>query len=118
MSVPQIKPVNTRSFEFKQSRYKHLEGFNVLRSLVVGSSGSGKGILLQNLILNVFEGVFERVYLFSRTAFSDTNWEPVFKYIRKTLKHPEDELGPYFEEFDPNVIEQIIDNQKKIIEYD
>ena len=118
MSVPHIKPVNTRSFEFKQSRYKHLEGFNVLRSLVVGSSGSGKGILLQNLILNVFSGVFERVYLFSKTAFSDTNWEPVLKYIRKTLKHPEDELGPFFEDFDPTVIRELISNQKRIIEWE
>ena len=119
MSVPHIAPAKgMRKFEFKQSRYKHLQGMNVLRSLCVGSSGSGKGVLLQSLVLDVFAGVFERVFLFSKTAFTDTNWEPVLKHIRKELKHPEDELGPFFEEFEPAVIEKIIDQQKRIIEYE
>ena len=118
MSVPLIKPAKgMRSFEFKQSRYKHLENFAVLRSLVVGSSGSGKGILMQQLVLDVFEGVFERIYLFSKTAKSDHTWEPVLKYIRNTLKVPEEE-EVFFEEFDPNVIRGIIDQQKRIIEYE
>ena len=68
MSVPLIKPAKgMRSFEFKQSRYKHLENFAVLRSLVVGSSGSGKGILMQQLVLDVFDGVFERMFFFKNS---------------------------------------------------
>ena len=92
MSVPHIAPAKgMRSFEFKQSRYKHLEGMNVLRSLVVGSSGSGKGILMQSLILDVFDGCFERVFLFSKTAKNDHTWEPVLKMIRTKLKVPLEE---------------------------
>jgi hypothetical protein len=118
MSVPTIAPAKgMRNFEFKQSRYKHLEGMNVLRSLVVGSSGSGKGILMQSLILDVFEGVFERVFLFSKTAKSDHTWEPVLRYIRKTLKVPEEEEC-FFEDFDPAVINGIIEQQKRIIDYE
>jgi len=117
--VPHIAPAKgMRKFEFKQSLYKHLEGMAVLRSIVCGSSASGKSILLQQLVLDVFAGVFERVFLSSKTAFSDHTWEPVLKYIRKELKHPEDELGPFFEEFDPAVIETNIDQQKRIIEYE
>jgi hypothetical protein len=118
MSVPLIKPAKgMRSFEFKQSRYKHLEGFNVLRSLVVGSSGSGKGILMQQLVLDVFAGCFERIFLFSKTAKSDHTWEPVLKYIRNTLKVPEEEQV-FFEEFEPSVIRNLISQQKRIIEYE
>ena len=54
-AVPKIAPAKgMRKFEFQQSRYKHLEGMNVCRSLVVGASGSGKGVLLQSLILDAF----------------------------------------------------------------
>ena len=78
MSVPHITPAKgMRTFEFKQSRYKHLAGMNVLRQIVAGSSGSGKGVYLQAAILDVFRDVFERVYVFSKTLNSDTNWEPV-----------------------------------------
>jgi hypothetical protein len=118
MSVPHIAPAKgTRSFEFKQSRYKHLAGMNVLRSLVVGSSGSGKGVLLQSLVLDVFRDVFERVIVVSKTVRTDTNWEPVLRYIRKDLKVPEEEEC-FYEEFDPEVINGIIEQQKRIIDYE
>ena len=118
MSVPHIAPAKgMRSFEFKQSRYKHLAGMNVLRSLCVGSSGSGKSILLQQLVLDVFRGVFQRVYLFSKTAKSDHTWEPVLRHIRKDLKVPEEE-DVFFEDFDMAAIEKIIDQQKRIIQYE
>jgi hypothetical protein len=118
MSVPHIAPAKgTRSFEFKQSRYKHLAGMNVLRSICCGSSSSGKSVLLQQLILTVFEGCFERVFLFSKTALTDTNWEPVLRYIRVQLKVPEEEEC-FFDEFDPAVINGIIEQQKRIIDYE
>ena len=72
---------------------------------------------MQSLILDVFEGVFERVFLFSKTAKSDHTWEPVLRYIRKTLKVPEEEEC-FFEEFDPEVINGIIEQQKRIIDYE
>ena len=118
MSVPHIAPAKgTRSFEFKQSRYKNLAGMNVLRTVLCGNSGVGKGVLQQQLILDVFKGCFERVYLFSPTAHTDTNWEPVLKYIRKDLKVPEEE-EVFFDTFDVAAIEAIIDQQKRIISYE
>ena len=117
-AVPKIAPAKgTKKYAFQQSRYKHLDGFNVLRSLVVGSSGSGKGILLQNLVLDVFRGVFSRIYLFSKTANSDPNWQPVLRYIRKDLKVPEEEQV-FFEEFDVEAIQKIIEVQKKVVDYE
>ena len=100
-----IEPAKgTRTFEFRRSRYEHLKNFNVLRSLVVAKSGSGKTILMQQMILNIFrdpqgKSIFERVYIFSPTALTDTVWEPVLKFCRKELNHPENEPGPLIDEW-------------------
>ncbi len=91
MSVPHIQPAKgMRKFEFKQSKYKHLDGMCPLRNITSGNSGAGKGILLQSLILDVFRGGWDRVYVFSLTINSDHTWEPVLKYIRNELKVPEE----------------------------
>jgi ABC-type dipeptide/oligopeptide/nickel transport system ATPase component len=122
-AVPKIAPAKgMRKFEFQQSRYKHLEGMNVCRSLVVGASGSGKGVLLQSLILDVFtdqsgKSIFQRTYIFSPTINSDHTWEPVKKMLRKKQKIPEEEVI-FFETFDVEALNKIIDTQKRVIEYE
>ena len=119
-----IEPAKgTRTFEFRRSRYEHLKNFNVLRSLVVAKSGSGKTILMQQMILNIFrdpqgKSIFERVYIFSPTALTDTVWEPVLKFCRNELKHPEDEAGPLFDTWREDVLQKIVDDQKKLIDYE
>ena len=122
-AVPKIAPAKgMRKFEFQQSRYKHLEGMNVCRSIVCGSSGSGKGVLLQSLILDVFtdpsgKSIFQRTYIFSPTINSDHTWEVVKKMLRKKQKIPEEE-ELFFETFDVDAINKIIDTQKRVIEYE
>ena len=57
-AVPRIEPAKgTRKWSFQRSRYKHLKDMNVLRSLVVAKSGSGKTVLLQQLILSVLRSI-------------------------------------------------------------
>lgn len=51
-----------------------------------GASGSGKTVLLQNMILNLFRDCFERIYMFSPSISHDQTWEPVKKYIEKKLE--------------------------------
>ena len=117
-NVPIIAPAKgMRSFEFKQSRYKHLDGFCPCRNITCGSSGSGKGVLLQSLVLDVFRDVMERWYIIGPTVNSDHTWEPVKKYLRKTRKIPEEEQL-FFESFDPDVVNSIIEKQKSIIEFE
>ena len=48
---------------------------------VIGPSGSGKGVLLQRLILDIYKDVFARIYLMSPSIHVDRTWEPVKKYI-------------------------------------
>ena len=118
MSVPLIRPAKgMRKFEFQQSRYKHLEGMNCLRSIVSGASGSGKTLLVQNMLLDIFANTYERAYIFSPTIHSDHTWEPVKKFPRKTKKIPEDE-ELFFETFDTVAIDEIIQTQKRLIDYE
>jgi len=119
-----IQPAKgTRTFDFRRSRYEHLKNFNVLRSLVVAKSGSGKTVLLQQMILSIFrdpsnKSVFERVYVFSPTVFSDTVWEPVLKFCRKELGHSEEEPGPFFDNWDEDALAKIVEEQKQLIDYE
>ena len=117
MIVPHIAPPKgMRKFEFKQSKYPHLDGMAPIRCIVTGSSGSGKGILIANLITDIFAHKWERVYVFSKTAKTDHTWEAVDKFLRKNLKIPEDEQL-FFDDFDVNKLNEIIETQKRIIEY-
>ena len=117
MSVPHIAPPKgMRKFEFKQSKYEHLDGMAPIRCICTGSSASGKSLLVANLIMDVFAHKWERVYVFSKTAKTDHTWEAVDKFLRKNLKIPEDEQL-FFDDFDVDKLNEIIETQKRIIEY-
>ena len=117
MSVPHIAPPKgMQKFEFKQSKYEHLHGMAPIRCICTGASGSGKGILIANLIMDVFAHKWERVYVFSKTASSDHTWNAVDKFLRKNLKIPEDEQL-FFDDFDVDKLNEIIETQKRIIQY-
>ena len=51
-SYPIIKPIKTKEFHSKQSKYEHCAQLP-MRAIVLGPSGSGKTVLLQNMILDV-----------------------------------------------------------------
>ena len=52
--IPKLEPIKVKQFESKQSKYEQV-GKLPLREIILGPSGSGKGILLQNLILDVYK---------------------------------------------------------------
>ena len=52
-----------------------------------GPSGSGKGILLQSMRLDIYRDVFARIYVVSFKSISiDSNWIRLKKYIQDNLK--------------------------------
>ena len=61
--APIIKPIKVKEYTFKQSKYKQCGSLPV-RGIILGASGSGKGILLQNMILDIYRDCFERIYIY------------------------------------------------------
>ena len=114
--APVIKPIKIKEFEFKQSKYKQCGALPV-RSILLGPSGSGKGVLLQNMILDIYKKCFERIYIFSPSINVDHTWLPVKKHISETINKKDDEPNFYYDTYDPENLEVIIDSQTKIVEY-
>ena len=110
-----IKPIKTKEYEVKQSKFEAC-GKLPIRSVILGPSGSGKTILLQNMIMNIYDRCFERVYIFSPSVNVDATWEPVRSYIEDKMDtHETDEDKFYFDHYDKDSLEQIIATQNKII---
>ena len=112
-----VEPIKTKTYESKQSKIGgELVPTLPCRSLILSPSGGGKTVLLQNLILNVYKGCFERIYIFSPSINIDHTWEPVKDYIKKEIK-PQDREKCYFDAYDPVELANIIMKQNRVVEY-
>ena len=110
-----IKPIQTKQYDVKQSKFEAC-GRLPIRSVILGPSGSGKTILLQNMIMNLYDKCFERVYVFSPSINVDATWTPVKSYIADKMDaHETDEDKFYFDHYDQEALESIISTQNKII---
>ena len=72
------------TFEDRKANFANLPDLN-LRFAFVGSSGSGKGVAMLDLLLRHYRGVFDRIYLYSKSATIDRNWDPLRRYVEKEL---------------------------------
>ena len=115
-NIPKIEPINVKQYEFKQSPYKQADKLP-FRSIIVSASQGGKGILIQNLVLKIYRGCFERIYIVSPTAHIDEAYKEVIKYIQKELKIDNNKEQYLFDEYNPEALSHIIDTQHKVIEY-
>jgi hypothetical protein len=112
-----IEPIKLKEYEVKQSKYDIAPKIP-FRSVILGPSGSGKTILLQNMILNIYKNCFSRIYIFSPSIDVDSTWLPVKKYIEDEMELKEsDKEKFYFDHYDPDELQNIIDTQHKVIEY-
>ena len=116
-NVPKIIPPKVQEFSVKQSKYD-MVGKLPTRSILVGPSGSGKGVLLSNLILDIYRNCFSRIYIFSPSIHVDYNWLSVKQYISNDMKIQETEDDKfYFDSYEPEELEKIIHTQHKITDY-
>ena len=114
----EIRPIASKSYDTKQSKLAQLGGCNPARWLLIGKSGSGKGVAMQNLLLNpgLFRGCYARIYVFSPTVHLDSMWVPVREYIENTLKHDEKKEGPFFfDSWDEGALRKIISDQAELV---
>ena len=76
-NVPKIEPSKgIEEYTSKQSKYD-VVGKLPLRDIILGPSGAGKGILISNMILNIYRDCSDRIYLFSPSIDVDKTWKPV-----------------------------------------
>ncbi len=117
-SYPKVQPIKLKEYTSKQSKYSQCAKLP-MRSIVLGPSGSGKTILLQNFILDVYEGCFDKIYIFSPSVNLDHTWLPVKEYIKNKMKIKDDDKEDpiYFDEYHPEDLLNIIETQTKITNY-
>ena len=63
--IPQIKPIKSAEYTCKQSKYPQLYSLPT-RSLILGPSGTGKSVLLVNMLLDIYIEDASRKYTFFR----------------------------------------------------
>ena len=116
MTTPSLKPIQLKEHSCSQGHYGDIVPKLPMRSMLVGPSGSGKTVLLTNMIVDIYKGGFSRIYIWSPSIEVDNTWKPVKDYIRDHIK-PNDRDKYYFDSYDPAVLEQAINIQKKVKGY-
>ena len=115
-SLTEVKPIPSEEYKVKNSKLAIADAIP-FRSVVLAPSTGGKSTLLVHLILNVYRDCFSRIYIFSPTVHSDPAWKPVKDYIKNKLHQDHKKESCYFDEYNHNDLEKIINDHKAIIEY-
>jgi HEPN domain-containing protein len=111
---PIVEAYKTKEFTCKQSKFDVAPALP-LRGMICSPSGGGKTVLLTNFILNIYRDCFERIYIFSPSIDVDNAWDNVKDYIRDKIRpFPNEKI--YFDHYNPDDLEEIIETQKKVIE--
>ena len=114
--MPDVKPIDEIKYDFKQSKHEVVPKLP-MRAMIVGPSGSGKSTLLVSMILDIYRGSFERIFIWSPSVNLDSIWLPVKKHIKEGLKVDNDKEPCWWDEFNVEDLERVIETQNKIIEY-
>ena len=88
-----------------------------LRFAFVGTSGSGKGVAVLDILLRHYRGAFDRIYLYSRSASLDKGWDPLRKYVEEDQHVNQDEEPTFFDEFDAKALQEQMDLQMRVAAY-
>ena len=110
-----IKVHPTEEWTTKNSKHEHLPP-TPLRGIILGPSGSGKTVVLVDMILRLYRNAWERIYIFSPSVHIDSSWKPVKDYIEKDLKVDGAKEPFFFDKWEPEVLNEIVDTQKRVIE--
>jgi hypothetical protein len=115
MAATAIKVHPTEEWTTKNSKHAHLPP-TPLRGIVLSPSNGGKTVLLVDMILRLYRDVWERIYVFSPSVHIDSAWAPVKDYIENNLKVDGSKEPFFFDTWEPEVLNEIVDTQKRVIE--
>ena len=116
MNHPTIKPIDVKEFTSKQSKYD-VVGRLPIRDILLAPSGGGKGVLMSNMILDIYRGCFDRIFIFSPSIDVDKTWGPVKDYIEKSQKVDTKKEKLFYDHYDAEALETIVSNQHKLAEH-
>ena len=108
---PKFKTYRIKPHTCSQGNYEDIVPKLPMRSMLVGPPGSGKTVLLTNMILDIYKGCFSIIYIWSPSIEVDNTWKPVKDYIRDHIK-PSDREKCYFDSYDPAELQHVITTTK------
>ena len=112
--APNVELIHDQEFTVKQSKYEACRKLPI-RSVVLGPSGRGETVLLQNMILEIYRNCFSRMFIFSPSIEVDMTWKPVKDYTEKHMKVRHTAEEPiYFDHYDPEALATILETLHKI----
>ena len=114
--VPIVKPYKTKEYTFTQSNYEVAPRIP-FSMVITGQSGSGKTVLLSNLILDIYKGCFSRIFIWSSSIDLDPVWAPVKKYLEKGLNVNPEKEKVYFDTFNIDEMQKVLDFQHRINQF-
>ena len=88
-----------------------------LRMIISGPSGSGKGILTSQILLEHHRGKYEKIYYFSASAKVDDNLKSLENYAFEHLEQDPEKDPCLYDTWDEGVVEAILDRQTAIVRY-
>ena len=115
--IPKVEPIDIPEYKYKNSKFDMMPKLPARMLCVASSTGGKTAVLIQNLILKIYRGSFERIYIFSPNVHVDDTWSAVKKYIRDVVKVDAGKEQLYYEEYDPVALKKIIDTQHKVIDF-
>ena len=105
----------TEEWTTKNSKHEHLPP-TPLRGIILGPSGSGKTVVLVDMIFRLYRNAWERIYMLSPSVHIDSSWKPVQDYIEKDLKIDGSKEPFFFDKWEPETLNEIVETQKRVIE--
>jgi DNA helicase HerA-like ATPase len=116
MSIAKIEPYKIKQYHSKQSTYLHVPQCP-FRMLINAPSGSGKTIMIQSLILDIYKNTFSDIFIFSPSVFLDSTWSPCIDYINEMTKNYKSKQQYFFDTFEDDELNKILDNQTELIKF-
>ena len=112
-----VKPHKTDNYDFAQSKHEQLPTIP-FRAIVAAPSGTGKTVLLQSMVLELYRTksgktpFCSRIYIWSPSVNVDPAWKPVNKFIREELGVDEDKEQFCYDAYVPEELADVIKTQK------
>jgi hypothetical protein len=110
-----IKVHPTEEWTTRGSKHKHLPPTS-LRGIILGPTSSGKTCVVVDMILRLYRDAWERIYIFSPSVHIDSTWAPVKDYIENDMKVDGSKEPFFFDTWQPEVLNEIVETQKRVIE--